>query len=141
MSDQLFQTILTVAISTVSGGGLVAGFAALRKERRDGETHGVDLFQKLLADVATVQNRQTETWNQLQVALQQAALAKTEVTWLRGIVTSFVRPVVEWIDAGAQPPPPTVSDEGRRVRAAAENPALPPPTTTPPPTSPPQEAP
>lgn len=131
MSPEIIQTVLTIVIASASGGGLVAGFINLRKERRDTDTHGVDLFKKLRDEVAGLQNRQLETWAQLEVAVNQAALAKTEVTWLRGIVTSFVRPVVEWIDAGAQPPPPPVTDEVRRVLAAAERPPIPPPTEEP----------
>lgn len=48
-------------------------------------------------------------------ARTEAAAATQEVAWLRITVASLVRPLVAWIDSGAQPPPPAIPDALRRL--------------------------
>lgn len=117
----------TVVTGLLSGGlfaGLLGWVKFFREDRRADRvdqraetTDGVNVVASLWTQVATLQTQVIANFADGQAAREDAAAARREVDWLRSTFASLVRPLVAWIDLGAQPPPPAVPDELRRILA------------------------
>lgn len=124
----------TVSLVVIFVGGAVTWWRSIRDDRRASQdqkradrgeeredtTSDVNVVVKLTEGFASLQALQVKTWQDGQEAIREAAAARLEVTWLRTTVASLVRPLVAWIDSGAQPPPPAVPEELRRLLVDVE---------------------
>lgn len=122
-----------VSLVVLIVGGSVKWYTDFRNDRRadkgvarEGQASDANVVIALTQQLATLQRRVDEVWEEGQKARkeasdasQEAQAARAEVAWMQRLLIRTVAPIISWLDGGANPPPPDVSPELRAILATA----------------------